>query len=194
MKETAHGYLLPTLTVQGNGKRSNVVSMTGMTDKGDKRNMNLDTAMNLLPTLTVNGNHNRAGLSEKSGDGLQTKLNLLPTLLAGDKNGKSKGRCLSDKIKTLPTLCATDWKGSYSKEGYQKQKEMRSKPLRDTLVHTTGFRLLPGFAEWYMGWPINWTLLPDGKENKTARIKILGNGQVPLCAATAFKLLMDVKA
>lgn len=227
MKGCAPGYLLPTLTVQGNGKRSSVVSMTGITDAGEKRNMNLDTAMNLLPTLTVNGNHNRAGLSEKSGDGLQTKLNLLPTLLSGESTGKGHGRCLSDKlqllptlsateldrgtpsqsrnpktgklhqktlmsaIKTLPTLCATDWKGSYSKEGYQKQKEKRSKPLRDTLVHETGFRLTPGFAEWFMGWPIGWTMLPDGKENKTARIKILGNGQVPLCAVWAFEILNE---
>jgi hypothetical protein len=30
--------------------------------------------MEMLPTPTVNGNHNRAGLSEKSGDGLATAL------------------------------------------------------------------------------------------------------------------------
>ena len=165
MKESAPGYLLPTPTVAGNGLRSNVHHIKGMTDDGKKRNMNLDTAMNLLPTLTVNGNHNRAGLTAKSGDGLQTLLNL------------------------LPTLCASDYKGPYSLEGYEKQMQKRSKPLRDTLTHKVGFRLSPGFAEWFMGWPLGWTMLPDGKEHKSKRIECLGNGQVPLCAAMAFTIL-----
>jgi hypothetical protein len=123
----------------------------------------------LLPTLTVNGNNNRAGLSKKSGNGLQTILKL------------------------LPTLCATDWKGPYSKEGYDKQMQTRSKPLRDTLPHEVGFRLSPGFAEWFMGWPLGWTMLPDcsHEKHKTARIKALGNGQVPLCAAMAFLILRE---
>lgn len=42
-----------------------------------------------------------------------------------------------------------------------------------------------------MGWPLGLTMLPDGKEHKSNRIKCLGNGQVPLCAAMAFTILWD---
>ena len=49
----------------------------------------------LLPTLTVHGNNNRAGLTEKSGDGLATVLRKLPTMTLQDaKNngGPSEAR------------------------------------------------------------------------------------------------------
>ena len=87
----------------------------------------------LLPTLTVCGNWNRKGASPTSGDGLATA------------------------IRNLPTLCATDWKSAYSLEGYRAQKEKRSKPLRDSLVHEAGIPLTPTFSEWWMGFPIRHT-------------------------------------
>lgn len=57
----------------------------------------------------------------------------------------------------LPTICASDYKAPYSAEGYMQQTLQRSKPLRDTLVHSIGHRLTPAFAEWWMGWPLGWT-------------------------------------
>lgn len=108
-------------------------SLTGITPDGKKRQIGLQNQMRLLPTLTVTGNYNRKGLSPTSGDGLQTALKKLPT---------------------LPTLCATDYKSPYSAEGYQRQAQKRSKPLRDTAAHTIGTRLTPDFCEWWMGWPI----------------------------------------
>jgi hypothetical protein len=83
------------------------------------------------PTLTKRGNYNYKGCSPTSGDGLATFCK-----------------------KLLPTLCATDYKSPYSLQGYQKQAEKRSKPLRDTARHTIGISLTPGFCEWWMGWPI----------------------------------------
>jgi len=102
----------------------------------------------LLPTLTVCGNWNRKGVSLKSGDGIATTLKRLPTLTRADGTG-GPGR--------LPTICATDYKTPYSAEGYRRQTQKRSKPLRDTLAHTTGRRLTSAFAEWWMGWPLKWT-------------------------------------
>ena len=87
--------------------------------------------LRLGPTLTVCGNYNRRGCSKTSGDGLATWCKRL-----------------------LPTLCATDYKSPYSAEGYQAQALKRSKPLRDTAMHTIGIRLTPDFCEWWMGWPI----------------------------------------
>ncbi len=74
--------------------------------------------------------------------------------------------------------------------------------------------LNPEFVEWLMNWPIGWTSLeplaepialgpetwneePDvprvasGVENRVGRLKSLGNGQVPLCAAAVFRLLTE---
>lgn len=80
---------------------------------------------------------------------------------------------------------------------------------------TGGARLNPDWVEWLMGWPVGHTdpdrdaeadfrplgddpatlprdaadYLPrvtDRREHRVARIKALGNGQVPLCAAIAF--------
>jgi hypothetical protein len=135
----------------------------------------------LLPTLTVCGNWNRKGASKTSGDGLATALRMMPTTTATDtsnrkppanfyitktgsvkhigKNGTLSQIRLSQYLQMLPTLCATDWKSPYSAEGYAKQMQVRSKPLRDTLAHSTGHRLTSAFAEWWMGWPIGWTAL-----------------------------------
>jgi site-specific DNA-cytosine methylase len=127
---------------------------------------------------------------------------------------------------TLPTLAATDWKSPYGLEGLKKQLAKRSKPLRDILPFIEGGRKInPVWAEWYMGWPPDWTdlgakpdvrawkrltgtgawwtdaveeqVLPrtlpsgDGVADIGARIKILGNSQVPLCCATAFRILQE---
>lgn len=124
--------------------------------------MNGAAGGSLLPTLTVCGNWNRKGVSANSGDGLATALKrIAPTLLAG--SGKQSGTyrrgnpTLRGWIRLLPTICATDYKSPYSEAGYLLQTQKRSKPLRDTLAHTTGHRLTPAFAEWWMGWPLGWT-------------------------------------
>lgn len=68
-----------------------------------------------------------------------------------------------------------------------------------------GAQLNPDWVEWLMGWPVGWTDIhrdlcdwrdlsvePDDisiattrRDNRPARIKAIGNGQVPLCAAVA---------
>jgi DNA (cytosine-5)-methyltransferase 1 len=81
---------------------------------------------------------------------------------------------------------------------------------------STGGQLNPDWVEWLMGWPIGWTDLEaeepgewmdleddpaelpkgaagyiprvtGGRDNRANRIRALGNGQVPLCAAVAFE-------
>lgn len=84
---------------------------------------------------------------------------------------------------------------------------------------TVAGQLNPDWVEWLMGWPIGWTDLaprtlklidwktdpanlpidhPDytprvatNIPNRAARIKCIGNGQVPQCAATAFLVLAE---
>ena len=65
--------------------------------------------------------------------------------------------------------------------------------------------LNPDWDEWLMGWPVGWTdplravcdwrdistepedisIATTRRDNRPARIKAIGNGQVPLCAAVA---------
>jgi len=69
----------------------------------------------------------------------------------------------------------------------------------------SGAQLNPDWVEWMMGWPVGWTDIERGlcdwrdlsvepedihiattrRDNRPARIKAIGNGQVPLCAAVA---------
>lgn len=99
----------------------------------------------LLPTLMVSGNWNRKGASKTSGDGLATA------------------------VRRLPTLLASDFRGPCGAEYYRISMQKRSRPLRDTLPHTLGHRLTPAFAEWWMGWPINWTLFSEAAKDTASQ-------------------------
>lgn len=151
--ETGGGYLLPTLTAKGNYR----------TEKQSKKaGDGMIQALRKLPTLTASKYGSQTRPNGKKGASLK---NILPTLTRADGEGKTtvnmtyKGGnpTLPRAVAYLPTLCATDYKSPYSAAGYQQQKQKRSKPLRDTLKHTTGNRLSPSFAEWFMGFPINYT-------------------------------------
>lgn len=75
-------------------------------------------------------------------------------------------------------------------------------------------QLNPDWVEWLMGWGIGWTRLEpieldirnwgvdpattgeiprvgNGIEHRVGRLKAIGNGQVPQCAALAFDLLTE---
>lgn len=78
-------------------------------------------------------------------------------------------------------------------------------------------KLNPDWVEWLMGWPIGWTdttgeampsvelsdkgwwttepeipRVANGVKNRAGRLKALGNGQVPLQAAMAFRMLEEM--
>lgn len=112
-------------------------------------------------------------------------------------------RLSQGKVKAMyptPTVCGLDG-GSNSRRA---AKRRGAYPLQN--------KLNPNWVEWLMGWGIGWTdpevenedivylplgkdpaddglmgRLTDRKENRVSRIKALGNGQVPLCAAVAFE-------
>lgn len=144
---TAGGSLLPTLTaseVSGGRTVPPGTTLSGMTPDGKKVQVGIKTALKMLPTLTTSDGSGGPGVSQKRQGGMN----------------------LRTAITRLPTLCSTDYKSPYSAEGYAKQTLTRSKPLRDTLAHTTGHRLTAAFAEWWMGWPLKWTATRKAKESK----------------------------
>lgn len=132
-------------------------------------------------TPTVNGNYNKVGLSAKSGDGLATAVR-----------------------ETMATPTARDWRSGKASEATHAKN---SRPLSEQV----GGALSPDWVELLMGWPKGWTFLEplessemrgwgEGWEDDTARVlagvtnrvqrlKAIGNGQVPQCAAEAWRLL-----
>jgi len=150
ISEKGGGCLLPTMTASdllGSRTLPPGTSLTGKTpDDRKKRFVGLPNAMKILPTLT---------------ESMVTWADFMQAQFHSSKRPEYQG------MKNMPTLCATDWKSPYSKAGYQKQMHKRFKPLRDTLVNTTGHCLTPAFAEWYMGFPINSTALGKRQRKRT---------------------------
>jgi hypothetical protein len=102
------------------------------------------------------------------------------TLTGMDPNGKKRQVGLRNALRLLPTLCATDFKSPYSAEGFRRQTELRSKPLRDTAAHTIGIRLTPTFAEWWMGWPLGSTAAFERTgSSKAGRVATRGAASKP---------------
>jgi len=89
-----------------------------------------DTESLLWPTPTDKGNYNKAGLSERSGDGLAIAAKLWPTPME------------------------RDWK-STSSNGNQEN----SRPLSEVAGLTGTGSLSPNFVEWLQGFPKDWTLI-----------------------------------
>jgi hypothetical protein len=139
----------------------------------------------MLPTITVNGNHNRAGLSEKSGDGLATRLAMLPTPKAQNANSHGihgqGGQDLQTTIAMLPTNRQRDWKGIT-----QRGKHAPGDGIANTFAameangQSTGLKLQPAFAFWMMGYPEDWTLRPFLASPNTPPENGDGNPSKPL--------------
>ena len=144
-------------------------------------------------TPSVCGNYNRKGASATSGDGLatQVKKKMYPTPCASDHKGGGKTGQLRDR---LDYACE---RGATKSKTYDTPQEGN---------------LNPDWVETLMLWPIGWTRKKpisldwrDGSEDpadtgeiprnatgikhRTPRLKAIGNGQVPLCAAVASALL-----
>jgi len=110
----------------------------------------------LLPTLTVCGNWNKKGASQNSGDGLATAIKKLPTLCARDYKN-SGGKKLTKPDSGGPNLHTAAL------------RRLHHQSLASEIIpeYTTGYRLTPEFAEWWMGWPIRWTALKPVEMGKS---------------------------
>lgn len=152
------------------------------------------------PTSTAKGDYNRSGAYA---------VKRMPTLKASDVNaGPRRGGVdnLRTLVKRLPTLTASDAAGRPGSSGRAGGDNLRTK--------VSGC-LSPTWCEWFMGWPIGWTdlnpmpefrIIPLGQDpacsgeierlvqpgaikRRPARIKMLGNGQVPQAMILAFNEL-----
>lgn len=133
--------------------------------------------------------------------------------------GQRKGRTAPSNLREWvnpemwPTPARRDYKGQNSVGSMKKKLENGGRPHQGQLpnaVAMKGGSLCCEWVEWLMGWPVGWTDLeplselvwhswhtepdiPRVKREKVpkrpARLKALGNGQVPLACAVAWEIL-----
>lgn len=186
----------------------------GPNQKGGKGDLRLSSAVRMVPTPTVHGNYNRKGASATSGDGLATFVSMFPTPTASNPKavhmrGADNGKARSARS-YLPTPTCNDAKNSTLPPSQGGRDGMAGYLLRDG--EQSGGQLNPDWVEWLMGWPVGWTSLqpltqpspqswiedpPDvprvatGIANRVDRLTAIGNGQMPQCAAEAWRLLLQ---
>lgn len=147
-------------------------------------------------TPSVCGNYNRKGASAKSGDGLATQV---------------AARC-----KYYPTVTTGELKYRLSDREHQSGNCLGAMARRGELDKNKG-QLNPDWVEWLMGWLVGWTDLAcendalrffpisedpaesgeltattTRRDQRRPRIKEIGNGQVPQCAAATNAALAGI--
>jgi hypothetical protein len=189
----------PTPDASQRGARSRDLVINQSTVKrrtsGQKRGIDLQTAVKFNPTK-------------------------FPTPQARDWKGEcgrgAKGMGVEDLpgfVKDFPTPQASDNRdrGNMSNPSIQRRVRIGKQLGLSQSVHPTNGKLNPDWVEFLMGWPASWTDLtstgvvqyplspePEGlprvcesNPTRTPRLKCIGNGQVPQCAATAYQLLLE---
>ena len=141
-----------------------------------------------------------------------TDSGLWPTPVASD-TGQRKAPYAQGG--TPLSLAAANWPTPTSSLGSKASQETHDRNSRP-LSEQVGGLLNADWVELLMGWPKGWTDLKPlesadmrgwgdgwedgtprvlvGAKHRTHRLKAIGNGQVPLCAATAWRLLEGVAA
>ena len=132
-------------------------------------------------------------------------------------SGQKRGIDLQTAVKFNPTNFPTPQasdnrdRGNMSNPSIQRRVRIGKQLNLSQSVHPTNGKLNPDWVEFLMGWPTSWTDLtstgvvqyplspePEGlprvcesTPTRTPRLKCIGNGQVPQCAATAYQLLLE---
>lgn len=207
--------LWPTPTVCGNNNRK------GLSEKsGDGLATAVKRLTYPTPSAT-DGKRGGVMTENMTGQSLTQVVNTLvrfPTPCATDHKGAGKSGKLRDRLdyaaergatksNTYATPQARDFRSGQTSRW---DDPNRSRNLNDKI----GGQLNPNWVEWLMHWPVGWTSLepmsmddflkhetwdvePEigrvavGVPARVDRLKAIGNGQVRLCAATAFKLLHE---
>lgn len=199
-------YPLPTLVPRTGGRGcglwptpdAHVSNLTEPVEKFEQRRLK-------LKENGINGNG--------AGTPLAVAVRMWPTIRSTDGERGGRGDLIqavrgnaSTRYRMWATPQARDHK---SGKVSQATMERNSRPLSERV----GGSLNPDWVEWLMGWPVGWTRLEPmdglrwegwgaepgdiprvavGVEHRVARLRALGNGQVPRCAAEAWELVGSV--
>ena len=175
----------------------------------------------LWPTPSVHGNYNRAGVSDKSGNGLSTAVKLWPTPHRNCSNGAGAhgdgGLNIQTAVSLWRTPDANCMRGPSSEERMDwKRKKGMPISINDQVGKGS---LNPAWVEILMGFPLGWTDLdcdePEpwpgwpalmgesqypyepprtvtGCPNRAKRLKCLGNAVVPAQARPFFEAMAQI--
>ena len=202
----------PTVTVKGNGNRS---------EYGGKSGDGLDTAVKRAGAVSA------PWPTPKARDCDPTSRNQKPR--DDLKCAVEMGRTKSHTYPTIGTQTMGGCSGSFAKlKKLEEAGNLTPEERRAMSSHLTGGKdtdtancglLNPDWVEWLMGWPLGWTdititsgvfywldlsddpadwtpplmaRITTSKKHRVHRIDTLGNGQVPLCAAVAFVWCFEI--
>ena len=202
----------PTVTVKGNGNRS---------EYGGKSGDGLDTAVKRAGAVSA------PWPTPKARDCDPTSRNQKPR--DDLKCAVEMGRTKSHTYPTIGTQTMGGCSGSFAKlKKLEEAGNLTPEERRAMSSHLTGGKdtdtancglLNPDWVEWLMGWPLGWTdititsgvfywldlsddpadwtpplmaRITTRKKHRVPRIETLGNGQVPLCAAVAFVWCFEI--
>lgn len=154
--------------------------------------INLNDAVKLWPTPTAHGNYNKAGLSERSGNGLSSAVSLWPTPRANKVSGYSSegyGKTLPQSVDEEEaalwrTPDANASRGPSSEERYAWKKE-KGMPIsiNDQVKHEGNAgqsgQLSPDWVETLMGFPLGWTDLECEEPEMLPWPALMGQDQYP---------------
>lgn len=134
-------------------------------------------------------------------------------------SGRQGGLNLRTAVKSMPTPTASDADKWNNRTVEQCKEGGHIVRIGNVVAPGNGGQLSPGWVEWLMGWPVGWTSLDPlpqnaigdwatetvnrqwwqhehdlprvakGVANRAHRLRAIGNGQVPLCAAIAWLIL-----
>ena len=125
--------------------------------------------------------------------------------------GSLEGKPDNENFFHTPQASDNRDRGNMSNPSIQRRVKIGKQLSLSQSVHPTNGKLNPDWVEFLMGWAVSWTDLtstgvvqyplspePEGlprvcesTPTRTPRLKCIGNGQVPQCAATAYQLLLE---
>ena len=194
---------IPTPTVHGNYNRAGAGPTSGN---------GLATFVSLFPTPTATNTkavHMRGADKGKA----RESRSYLPTPTCQDANQAGSARAKHLTLhryvtKLYPTPAARDYRSPNAKPYAERGGGKKGEQLQNFV----GGQLNPDWVEWLMGWPVGWSSLAPmlavdwptwerepadvprvatGIAARVDRLKCIGNGQVPQCAAEAWLRLFS---
>jgi len=175
----------------------------------------LPTPSGLLEIRALINSESAFGLSQRMPTPLENDARK-----RGDFDSSNPRNGLPAAVKRFPTPTASDGsRGGVMTEGMTGQGLVQVVNTIERVSarrpsYRPSYRLNPDWTEWLMGWPIGWTSLEPLRELRVegwgnepldvprvakgapewvARIRAIGNGQVPACVALAWQILTDTE-
>jgi DNA (cytosine-5)-methyltransferase 1 len=147
----------------------------------DLASMGFDAEWGVLSAADVGANHNRERIWIVGQSTKQSRL-FSHSMHNGDRRGQQQSKSIKEKNKSIPNTTSIRLQG-------QGQHEQPINPAQSKDRQTT--ELEYGSTSDFWSVEPNVGRVVDGLASRMDRLKAIGNGQVPLCAATAWKLLKE---